>query len=45
MQCLAEKIKRPTNFEQITPDNVEDEIVNLNLIENDYVSDDDGKVR
>ena len=43
-QCFAERPIKPANFDDLNPDNVEEQIRNLGLFEDDYVSDDDTKV-
>ena len=43
-QCLAERVIQPANFDELNPENVEEQIRNLGLFEDDYVSDDDTKV-
>jgi hypothetical protein len=44
-ECLAERIIQPAKFDELNPDNVEEEIKRMGLFEDDYMSDDDTKVR
>ena len=44
-QCFAERVMQPAKFDELNPDNVEEEIKKMGLFEDDYMSDDDTKVR
>ena len=44
-QCFAERVMQPAKFDELNPENVEEEIKKMGLFEDDYMSDDDTKVR